>query len=413
MKMRLREESGFALIGALMLALIMLSFGVALASSVDTQQSGSRQERTRESSFNVAEAALNAHALQLARTWATSAVPACNPTATDTKCPEPGAVGGGYSSSDFAGSCPSSPSTPLWQTVVRDNSGTEQYWTTSVNGRAAYDANADNIVWVRSTGFVQCKEVSLVALVSRSVQAMDFPNSVLTANWFETSNQGRKVIIDTQGAYAQPPSIRPGAASQPAGVKVRCSGLTDAQCKNYQSSKGQVQPPAVNTDTGSTSALSSSQLSALERQAKAAGTFWATGSCPTTAAQLTSVSGAPVFVEGPCNISVSGGTINSSASPGALIVKNGTLTLGGSAFFYGLVYMVNQQNTCHPTPILTVEGNATIQGVVAIDGCGGARLGSSKTNLIYDPRAPTLLRGDAGANINKNTFRVLPRGTAQ
>jgi hypothetical protein len=37
--------------------------------------------------------------------------------------------------------------------------------------------------------------------------------------------------------------------------------------------------------------------------------------------------------------------------------------------------------------------------------------GSSSTNLIYDPRAASLLRGDAGAALEKSSFRVLPQNT--
>jgi hypothetical protein len=37
--------------------------------------------------------------------------------------------------------------------------------------------------------------------------------------------------------------------------------------------------------------------------------------------------------------------------------------------------------------------------------------GSSKTNVVYDSRATTLLRGEAGAGLNKNSFRVLPPST--
>jgi hypothetical protein len=189
--------------------------------------------------------------------------------------------------------------------------------------------------------------------------------------------------------------------------------MTDVQCLGYQSGKGQIQPPAVRVDrTASPSALGTSQLQSLERQAAAAGTYWpnGTGTCPTTTAQLSSVGGAPVVVKGPCNITISGGTINSSASPGVLVIENGSLTLTGNTTFYGLIYMVNQQGSW--VSVLSIQGNAAVQGALAVDGLAGVTLGSSKTNLIYDPRAANLLSGDSGAAINKNTFRVLPKGTA-
>jgi hypothetical protein len=238
---------------------------------------------------------------------------------------------------------------------------------------------------------------------------MDFPSNVISANWFGTTNQGRKVLVDTLGVYAQPPSIRPASgASQPSPIVARCANLSDAACLTWASTKGQVQPPAVqiNRSMGATT-LTATQLQTLERQAAAAGTLWT--SCP-AGGNLSSVNGAPVYVKGPCNITVSGNSVvNSAASPGVLVVERGTFTIAGSSAFYGLLYMANKGNLTGA--VVSIGGNATIQGVVAVDGPGGVSVGSSGTGLIYDPRAPTLLRGESGAAPNKNTFRVLPSQT--
>jgi Tfp pilus assembly protein PilX len=399
MRRAVNDEGGFALVSVLMLVLLMLAFGIGVLSLVDTQQNVSGKERTRESSFNLAEAALGAQALQVSRRWPTAAaVPpaACTPTSTSTACPDPAAVSDGYTTADYATSCAGAATTPLWTTSVRDNVAGEQYWSTAVTSRASYDANADGSVWLRSTATVQCRRVSVVSLMSRSQVPLSFPNNVVTANWFRTTNQGRKVIIDTRGS-----------ASQPAGVVTRCAGLTTAQCQQYPSDKGQVQPPTVRTDSGgTTAALSPTQLALLEAQASAAGTLLTI--CPTTAAQLTSVNGAPVVVTAVnCNISIGANTvINSAASPGALIIENGTMSLGGGATFYGLLYLVNKQGA--NGVLLDVTGTASVQGLVAADGSGGVSLGASKANLVFDPRATSLLRGYSGANIDRNSFRTLP-----
>ena len=417
MRSRVRDESGFALVMAIMLMAIALLIGIAVMARADTQTGESARERTRESSFTLAEGALNAQALQLSRSWPTAATSACDPTSTSTACPQPSALSGAYSGKDYARACPTmSTPPPLWQTTVRDNTtSSEQFWTPSVTSNASYDANADSIVWLRSTAWVQCRKVSIVSLVSRSVVPIDFPANVITANAFATNNNGKKVIVDTLGAYAQPPSIRPtSAASQPSPIVVRCSGLSQAACLQYQSSKGQVQPPAVRVDSaGSSSALTLTQLQSLEQQAAAAGTFF-NGTCPTQASQLTSVNAAPVVIAGPCgsggNMSFTGNTvINSSASPGVLVIENGTITLGGNATFYGMLYCLNRQNTSGA--VVTISGNASLQGLIAVDGNGGVVAGSSKTNVIFDSRATSLLRGEAGAVLNKNSFRVLPPST--
>ena len=406
MRRLLRNETGMAMVPVMALMLAMLALGFGLVMRSRNQQQLSAYERTRESSFNVAEAALNAQALQLGRLWPTTLGEAstfCSPGSTGAVCPSSSSVGSGYS---YAASCASS-STPIWQTSVRDNTSGEQFWTTAVSSRSAYDANKDNTLWVRSTGYVQCNKVSMVALVTRNVVQMSFPNNTLSANWFATTNNGRKVFIDTTGKNAQPPAT---VSPQPAAVNARCSGLTSSQCKNYPADKGQIQPPSVTSDPSGSSALTLSQLQQLEQQAMASGTFWPTGSCPSSASSLNAVGDAPVVIQGPCNVNVpNNSVINSAAKPGALIIENGTFTIGGTSVFYGLIYCVNKQGSTGS--VITIEGNATIQGAVAVDGLGGVTVGSSKLNLIYDSRAPGLLKGSSGSSVNKNSFRLLPQST--
>jgi Tfp pilus assembly protein PilX len=402
---RLRDESGMTLIAAVLIVFGMLAFGLAMMAAADTQTQTSARERTREASFNLAEASLNAQALQLTRAWPAGdpGVTACTPTTTASMCPTASAIGGGYTEGDYAASpCVTSPATPAWQTSVHDNTGGSSYWSQAVisGNNPRYDANGDGVLWVRSQATAHCHSVAVVSQVSQAQVPIAFPNNVVTANWFETTNQGRKVIVDTLGS-----------GGQPAGVVARCSGLTTAQCLKYDSAKGQVQPPAIRSDSSaSASTLSATQLSALEAQAIAAGTYIA--GCPTNpATQLSSpASGAPVYVKScPTGITVGGTTqINSAAKPGALIVESGTITFGGTASFYGLLYMVNKGGVGHPTPVITIGGNAQVYGVVSVDGNGGIRAGSSKTNLINDPRAVSLLKGTSGARLNKNTFRVVP-----
>ena len=394
----LRDETGSTLIAAVMIVLAMMGLGLGLLAASDGQSRATARERTRESAFNLAEAALNAHALELTRGWVSTPLAGCTPGATDPRCPEPSGVGGGYTTKDYGTACVSEPTKRSWETSVHDNIAGEQYFRPAVMNQPAYDFNRDGSVWLRANATSKCHTISMVTLVSQNQIPITFPSSVVTANWFETSNQGRKVIVDTRGS-----------AAQPSPITVRCAGLTSAQCLKYPADKGQVQPPAVRTDTSApTRTLSDTQLASLYDQAKAAGTLFDVGDpCPTTPSQLASRNGAPVYVKGPCNISVTGNTaINSAASPGALIIENGTLRLNGNIQFYGLIYMVNKQNS--PASILGIHGTATVHGAVSIDGAGGLTAGASKANLIYDPRASTLLKGAAGATANKNTFRVIP-----
>jgi Tfp pilus assembly protein PilX len=413
MRSRLREESGLALIQVLLLTLLLIALAILVVAGAESQQRQSGRERTREASFNLAEAALNAQVAALARAWPGAApLPSsCNSTSTSTQCPVPGTITNAYNRGDYSSACATSPATQPWQTAVRDNVSGERYWTSAVMSRATYDVNHDGSVWVRSTATAQCNPVSVVGLATHNVVPIDFPNNVVTANWFSTTNQGRKVIVDTLGAYAQPPSIRPDdPAAEPAALAVRCAGMTPDQCLKYDRSKGQIQPPTGEVDrSGSTSAISPSRLQSLERQAENAGTLWTT--CPNGSANLSSVAGAPVVIKtaSTCNVTLSGGTINSASNPGVLVIENGTLSMSGNALFYGVVYCVNQQGSSGA--VISITGNATIQGIIAIDGNGGVTAGSDKTNLIYDPRASSLLRGDSGATLDKSSFRILPQTT--
>ena len=397
MRQRLRNETGSTLIAAVLIVFIMLGFGLALLAASDTQSKVSARDRTRESSFNLAEAALNAQVLQLTRSWPTAASPpsTCDPTSgANATCPQPSAIQGAYAGGDYATPCATSSTTPAWQTMVRDSQG-EQYWNPSyATSRLAYDSNGDGAVWVRSQATTQCHTLAVVTQVAQTSVPIAFPSNVVTANWFKTTNMGKKVIVDTRGS-----------GSQPAPIVARCVGMTTPQCLNYPANKGQVQPPAVRADsTGSAVTLTDSQLLSLKTQAQASGSYYA--GCP-TAAQLTSpANGAPVYIAS-CNVSVGGNTqVNTSAKPGALVIENGTFTMQGTSNFYGLLYMVNKQAT--NGSVVNINGNAQIWGIVSVDGLGGITAGSSKTNLVNDPRAHTLLKGASGATANKNTFRIVP-----
>jgi Tfp pilus assembly protein PilX len=414
-----REESGSVLIVAIMILLITLGLGIALAATVDNQVHAAKFERNREASFTLTEAALNAQALQLGRQWPNQSSPApssCSPSVSSTSCPLSTAITNGYTASDYNSSCPTASTTPLWKTQIRDNAAGEKFWTTAVNNRGTYDgandgtSGGDGVVWVRATATVQCRVQSIVTQVRNDpLPGIDFPSNVITANFFKTTNQGRKVLVDTLGRYAQPPSTQINPSAQPSQVTLRCTGVS-TNCADYNAGKGQIQPPKVTTNaTVSSSSLSASQLLQLKQQAQAAGSYYASGTCPTTA-QLTSPAGASTYVEGPCNVVVpTGSTVNSSAQPGSLIIVNGTFTIQGSSSFYGLLYCANAQNSTGN--VVNVTGNGVIQGILSVDGAGGVTVGGSSTGIIYDSRAGHLLTGSSGASVAKGTWRQLPANT--
>src|SRR5437879_9942083 len=122
MRRHFREESGFALIPVLALMLAMFGLSLGLIAEVEGQQRQSSYERIRESSFNLAEAALGAETVAVGRTWpsSSSSPTACTPSSTSSSCLLNSTVSGAYTTPDYTQVCASS-STPAWQTTVRDN----------------------------------------------------------------------------------------------------------------------------------------------------------------------------------------------------------------------------------------------------------------------------------------------------
>jgi Tfp pilus assembly protein PilX len=401
---RARQHEGFALITAIIILTVLIGLGLGLVMLTNNQQRAATTEQSRESAFSLAEAALNAQVFQLARQWPTEKSPAptsCSEaTSTSTNaCPDPSSlnVAAGYPA---AGSCTGTEAwgsalTNRWTTYVRSDTSTSQLFSSAVDRtNPAYD-NGDRSVWVRAVGVSRCKAVAVISKVSVQLIPLPFPKNVLTANGFATSNSGTKEIIKTLGT-----------AKEPAPVVVRCqSPLTTTTCKVY--TKGvQVSPDTTTVcTTCSSSTLNATQLESLKSQAQVNGTYFKTGTCPATMSALT---GAVTYVEGPCTLSFTGGEANSKASPGFLVLYNGTLKIGGSGVFYGGIYGVNAQKKAED--IVTSTGTGGVVGTIAVDGLGTVKLGSSAPNLVYDPTALNGLKTYGGAAPTPNTFRVLPSG---
>ena len=271
-----------------------------------------------------------------------------------------------------------------------------------------WDSNADGAMWVRAQATVGTESRTVVALVKLELVAEQFPQNTITAGKFRTSNSGNKVIVDTKGcaAVGAPPG---GCKSQRAApVVVRCAAsppyTRSGSCVGFDQNKGQVSPPDSIQTGFSGRAVPVNAIDDFRRRAKAIGTYYASG-CPS------SLTGPVVFIENG-NCSFTGGTFNSDTAPGLVVVRTGTLSLGGNVTYYGTIYAANE----NPSPtdsgdVVSLGGTATIQGAVVIEGLGGLLAGSSKLNVVYDPGASANLYGyGTSAEISQNTFRELPAG---
>jgi Tfp pilus assembly protein PilX len=420
---RLREERGLALVPAIGILFIVLLLGAAVLTTVNAQTSQSGAERSQEGSFQVAESALNTQLVQLSRNWpssSTTAYPSCNQASpasstcsgTDLTANFTNAGSDGpYAGSDFQ-------TTPTWSTRVIDDVSGADYYSDSLadqGGVAAYDANGNGSVWVRSEAVVDGERSVLVSLVAQGAPRLEeLPSASIVAGWFETTNNGKKVIVDAAGNSAT------------AGVvAVRCDsgpGRGDP-CLGYDPDKGQLNPAdAYQTNyidgTGTPNAtnrriLDDEALERLKQRAQSLGTYYATG-CPP------SLSGELIYVENPTNANcsyTSNSNYNSSASPGVIIFGGGQLSIGGTSAYYGLIYNANRQGSAPSSgpctaafmnPVVNLNGATEIHGAILVDKCGGVIAGSNKVNVSFDANVFANVVSNGVAAGVKNTFRIVP-----
>jgi type II secretory pathway pseudopilin PulG len=410
---RASNEQGFVLITAILVLTIMMGLGLGLIFYSNSQQKAAGREQASESAFNVAEAALNAQVGQLSRAWPSSAefeekeiypkAGCTHLTSTPTNgCPNKESMEVAYPSSSTT--CPAgaskdawgSPDTNEWTTYVRNDVGGSQYFNSTTEQTAlSYDAYGNEKLWVRAVGVVQCRVVTLVTQVARQQIALNFPKDAATGNWFKVTNKGNKVIVNTAG---EPPVGETGP------ISMRCAALSGS-CEEWEPAKGQISPNTTGASPTPSPILDEAQTEALKAEAQAAGTFHsaALGNCPRS---LEETSGLPAYVEGCGNLKFTGGVSNSAAKPGFLVLTEGTLELKGNAEVHGVIYARNQSNISGPVVIL--GGTTTVWGAIDVDGNGGIEFGSSKANLIYEPKAIIEVKAYAGATPTRNTFRVLP-----
>jgi len=418
-KRLLRDEGGFAVATAIMVIAIMIALGLATAAMVDTQSKLTGRERVKETAFNVSEAVLNAQAIQLSQTWPGQKVAGtggpypsqCIRTDTNVNCPDAASLASGFTGTDFSAGTG-------WTVSVRDNVGAaaSYYNKATLDSTACpaasgtmtpctWDSNADGAMWVRASSVVGAETRTVVALVKLDLVSEQFPQNTITSGKFRTTNSGKKVIVDTKGCAAVGAPVGGCKSQRAAPVVVRCAATppyTRANtCMGFDQNKGQVSPPD-SVQTGFTGrALPVNAVDDFRRRAKALGTYYASG-CPA------SLTGQVVFIENG-NCSYTGGTFNSAASPGLVVINTGTLNLGGNVTYYGVIYAANAQNVTGD--VITLGGTATIQGAIAVEGGGAVVAGSSKLNIVYDPAATANLFGyGATAEVSQNTFRELPAG---
>jgi Tfp pilus assembly protein PilX len=436
-RVRLSRQDGSALITALMVMMIILPFGLALLSIVDTQAHDSGKERSRDRAFNLADSALTSGAFALNRyAWPATAAGAPSNTSASGSAALCGTVpyGATLGASTFAGSATARLQPNLnasyddaaytgatWQLNVCDDdpthAGPTVWKDTLLTSQMNYDANANQLAWIRSEAHVDGRKRVVAALV-RVTQSpalsskyglvtgrmnADITNSVGAVLGGGLLNQVSTRLLGTEPLVAADP-LHVTSPPSSGVTAVRCGALDGCLTGAIG---GAAALPAVNTlvtggklvQSTSPMAASAASIAQLKQQAMITNTYVASAAgsassssppaCPIPAGANANTI---VYIEqvgvGTVGSTVGGPgdqfcvlDVSSNVSFKALIIGSGRVVLRGNnttagGTFTGLVYALNQQrataqlgDAATPTrEVIRIDRGAHVRGGVAADG---------------------------------------------
>jgi hypothetical protein len=398
------RQDGSALVTAMLVMALCLIIGLTVMATVDVQQSQSRGERERESSFALSEGALSAQIFMLSTEWPANASlnreRCTQATAGDEDCPDPTTLVRGFTGADYDAGLE-------WSTEIHDNAGVaatgaapdQFYDDATVRARPGWDSNRDGLMWLRAQARIRGRLRTLVALIRAERLDTLFPRNVITANRLSVSNNGNKTMVETNGSY----------------LILRCSNgaggqLPASSCQDW-SRDVHVGPNAtVSVVPNQRPGLSPETVERMRTFAKANNTYYASG-CPSLAGEI-------VFLEN-ANCDYTGNSEwNTATVPGVLIIGSGTLSLSGNTTYHGVIYHVNGSDSDDVSrqlngTVLTLHGNGCVDGAIVVDGNGGVAVGSSSGaskcdgNIGFNANAANNLRAYGTAGIVQNSFREI------
>jgi Tfp pilus assembly protein PilX len=418
---RLRtDESGAALITALLCTMVMLALGLALLAIVDTQANESTDEATRDRGFNLAESVLTSEAFVLGRNWPTSGVGNCfqsgagfgdtiGATATAGVSAQTlrlrDNLNVSYDDDAYDGA--------TWQVNLCDDSSPSTVWSDVLQNNHNYDANGNGKLWVRTQATVNGKTRALVGLVKvRQNTAMSQKWGLVAGNVAEdlgpttsaiTSSGVVTSLTSTLLTTNPPVAADPDVPSPGSGVTgLRC-GLLDniAQVKTCVTGAiGALSVvPAVNTlvtngrfeQFPTQTSTSPVVIGQMRKEAIDDATYMATAPGATTVASAPSCgisyasdASKVVFIEKVgtgdqyCYLDVT-----SSKRWKALVVGSGRIIIRGSnsitpystttsnrltAVVYALNLQSNHASAASPIDVVRIERAARVVGAVHADG---------------------------------------------
>ena len=246
---RLRhDESGAALVTALLATMIMLALGLAVLAIVDTQANESTSEQTRDRAFNLSESVLTSEAFILGRSWpetAPSPDPSCNSSLTSfgdtigsSAAPSTATarlrpnLNVSYTDAAYTGA--------TWQVNICDDVEGSTVWDDSLLANKSWDSNpqADGTfgngkLWVRAQSTVAGKTRAVVGLVKvRETAALDAKYGLVSGSITEDlgpttaalTNNSLVTALTNGLINSNPPVLQDAAYPVPA------SGVTGLRC---------------------------------------------------------------------------------------------------------------------------------------------------------------------------------------
>jgi Tfp pilus assembly protein PilX len=432
---------------ALMVTLIMLALGLGVFTLVGGQQKAVADERVKESSYNLAETALESAIAYMptasvsSTNWygkrttdasGTFVQRSCDQASSSSNCPSPTSVLGAFTNAKDFGSAGAQWKTEVWDNVY-PNTSFYQETVTNKSTAVQYDSNGDGKFWIRAQATAGTKKKVIVALVT--------PRTVSTAAPYPaTGIQGTELYVDPITTTSQVIDMQ-GTATTPGRVDLYCvNSLYPPQgsgsvCPTVDSTKGQLYPWTVSTgqpgnrcidETGTTwayyyaggyqcwSTNVGADIIRLRNRAIANQTYY-NNTCPTN------LTGEVVFVDGDvntqCAYTSGSSTWNSAANPGILVFgKANGITLGGNNTYYGLIYAGNTTAGSHAS-IVYVTGTARLQGVAIAEfgmvGESGTIYVDSTRNpgFVYDPNAFNKWNTASGSSSSSSAGYMIVPGT--
>jgi len=408
----LRSERGNALITAVLVVAMMAGLGTAMVSVIDAQTTQTSVQRSSDTAFNLAEAALNAEAFLLGRNWPQSTSNMPNPAGAASPCSGQtvsGTLDAPASSTNpslrdqvqsvlaqtYAGSTTTT-GAQWWLTACQENS--RNAWDSSLLNGLAYDPTVASDpmpkprrMWVRAEAKVDGRRRAAVALVQAGQQAV-FPNLALV-----TGKMGDDLGTVLNGVTSGP--LLGGLTNQLIGTQPMIQGDVGLRCNLLDATDllgclsgvlkattllgpiGALLQSNNYVDFQSDSTITADQLALLRQQAQATGTYYATsnagvGGVAAGASCLPAGSaGKIIFIE-----KVGDGTgsciVNTSTNPSAkaLIVGSGSVrvcansgcsTSSSAGTFTGVIYALHR--TATTLSDVRIEDGGKVVGGVYVD----------------------------------------------